>query len=156
MPLIVKEIVKQEKNLLKKDEAYSFASIREKASSNLKTTQPIIGINKFVQKQSHSASNLQLKTVKTDIEKTEAVKTSAEKNNTTQIDPQISRNIENASREAERLRAEILELKRARQALQKAKDEDLEQGVSLVVDGEKRKVAKTSRYLLDMLTLDDQ
>jgi len=31
-----------------------------------------------------------------------------------------------------------------------------EKGVSLLVNGEKRKVSKTSKYLLDMLTLDDQ
>jgi hypothetical protein len=121
MPLIVKDIIKQEPASSTTDGSSSFASIRDKAlkNSNIPQTQAII-------------------------------------NKVAQIDPQTSRDLENASREAERLRAEILELKRARQALHKAKEEDLEQGVSLVVDGEKRKVAKTSRYLLDMLTLDDQ
>ncbi len=77
-------------------------------------------------------------------------------NKIAQIDPQRSKDLENASNEAERLRAEILELKRSRQALHKVREENLEQGVSLVVNGEKRSVSKTSKYLLDMLTLDDQ
>lgn len=33
---------------------------------------------------------------------------------------------------------------------------EVKKGVSLVVDGKERKVSKTSKYLLDMLTLDDQ
>lgn len=61
-----------------------------------------------------------------------------------------------SAKEADRLRLEILELKRSRNELQKAKEREREKGVSLTVDGEKRKVSKTSRYLLDMLTLDDQ
>lgn len=72
------------------------------------------------------------------------------------IDPKTSKELEEAAREAERLRSEILELKRTRQALQQAKESEREVGVALVVDGEKKKVSKTSKYLLDMLTLDDQ
>jgi hypothetical protein len=72
------------------------------------------------------------------------------------LDPKTSRELEEAAKEADRLRSEILELKRARQALQQAKESEREVGVALVVDGEKKKVSKTSKYLLDMLTLDDQ
>jgi hypothetical protein len=72
------------------------------------------------------------------------------------IDPKTSKELDEAAKEAERLRSEILELKRARQSLQQAKESEREVGVALVVDGERKKVSKTSKYLLDMLTLDDQ
>lgn len=72
------------------------------------------------------------------------------------IDPKTSKELDEAAKEAERLRSEILELKRTRQALQQAKESERDVGVALVVDGERKKVSKTSKYLLDMLTLDDQ
>lgn len=58
--------------------------------------------------------------------------------------------------EAEALRDEICQLKKARDELKKANGREREGGVELVVNGERKKVSKTSRYLLDMLTLDDQ
>lgn len=72
------------------------------------------------------------------------------------VDPKTSKDLDEASKEADRLRSEILELKRARDALRQSKEEERGVGIALVVDGERKKVSKTSKYLLDMLTLDDQ
>lgn len=60
------------------------------------------------------------------------------------------------NQEAVALRDEIRQLKQVRDELKKANGREREGGVELVVNGERKKVSKTSRYLLDMLTLDDQ
>jgi len=73
-----------------------------------------------------------------------------------EVDPKLSKQLEEAAEEAQRLKREISDLKKVREALRQAKENERETGVALVVDGERKKVSKTSKYLLDMLTLDDQ